>query len=76
MENWLKQRDIKLNAKKEANRAEEAVVVEAVTAGIEGGEPWERVMKLIDAGETATDSEKADVSRMKTLFIQLKNDKK
>ena len=36
---------------------------------------WERVVKLTDAGqgERAVCEEKADVSRMRKLFIQLKN---
>jgi uncharacterized protein (UPF0548 family) len=73
--NWHKQRETKLTAKKETNRSEEAVVVEGLAADIEGAAPWERVMKLIDTNTEASDA-KADVSRMKKLFIQLKNDKK
>ena len=73
--NWTKQKEVKLQAKKDSNRSEEAVVVESVVAGIEGGHPWERVMKLIDANAEAAESGKADVSRMRKLFIQLKNDK-
>lgn len=75
MANWHKQRDTKLTAKKETNRTEEAVVMEGLASDIEGAAPWDRVMKLIDANTDASDA-KADVSRMKKLFIQLKNDKK
>jgi len=73
--NWHKQRETKLTAKKETNRTEEAVVLEGLASDIDGTTPWDRVMKLIDANTEASDA-RADVSRMKKLFIQLKNDKK
>ena len=72
---WQQQRDIKMNAKKENNRTEEAVVLETVNCGIESGAPWERVMKLIDSSAETIEGGKSDVSRMKNLFIQLKNEK-
>lgn len=75
MDNWKKQREIKINAKMESNREEEKIVVEGVAAGIESGQTWDRVMKLIDASAEPQDSGKSDVGRMKKLFIQLKNDK-
>lgn len=72
---WQKQRDVKINAKKENNRTEETVVLEGVNSGIESGAPWERVMKLIDCSAETIECGKSDVGRMKNLFIQLKNEK-
>jgi hypothetical protein len=73
--NWSKQREIKCLSRKESNRQEQDVVLESVSASIDNGHPWERVMKLIDATTEPSDGGKADVSRMRKLFIQLKNEK-
>lgn len=35
---------------------------------------WDRVSKLIDSSAEAVDSKGSDVSRMRKLFIQLKNE--
>lgn len=68
---WEQQRDIRLKAKKESNRSEEQVLQEQLESDVET-QPWERVTKLIDAGEG--DTKGSDVSRMRKLFIQLKNE--
>jgi hypothetical protein len=36
---------------------------------------WERATRLIDTKEDAKDSDKADVSRMRSLLFVLKNEK-
>ncbi len=72
---WKQQRDIRLNAKRDSNRNQEAGVIESLNVDVDAGNTWERVSKLIDAGsEPVNDSKKADVSRMRKLFIQLKNE--
>ena len=71
--NWNAQRDIRLKAKKDSNRSEEAVVQEQLASESENLKTWERVSKLIDAGEVA-DNKGSDTSRMRKLFIQLKNE--
>lgn len=70
---WNTQREIRLQAKKDSNRSEEQVTVEAVTSEVDAIKTWDRVAKLIDAGET-TDAKGSDTSRMRKLFIQLKNE--
>ena len=70
------QRDAKLKAKKESNQNAEKVFVESVTKDLASTQIWDRVTKLIDvnAVEKAEDSSKSDVSRMRKLFIHLKNE--
>lgn len=70
---WHSQRQVKLNANKDKNRSEEQVLLEKVEYELEGGNCWERVTKLID-NDADADSEKSDTSRMRKLFIQLKNE--
>lgn len=71
--NWNTQRDIRLRAKKDSNRSEEQVLQEQLVSESENLKTWERVSKLIDAGEVA-DNKGSDTSRMRKLFIQLKNE--
>lgn len=71
--NWNQQRDIKLKAKQDSNRTEEAVLKEQLTSEADNLKTWERVSKLIDAGENV-DAKGSDTSRMRKLFIQLKNE--
>lgn len=74
MSNWLAQRDIRLSAKKETNRSEEQVYLEQQESDLDGN-TWDRVTKLIDVVESSADENgKSDVSRMRKLFIQLKNE--
>jgi len=75
LSNWTTQRSIRLNAKKDANRSEEQVLLEQLESEIDVGNTWDRVSKLIDAGaDFSAEAEKSDVSRMRKLFIQLKNE--
>jgi hypothetical protein len=69
------QRTTKFAAKKDSNRSTESVFIETIESDLASTNIWDRVTKLIDAasGESA-DSEKADVNRMRKLFIQLKNE--
>lgn len=64
-----------MNAKKEVNRTEEQVLLEQQESDLDAGNVWDRVTKLIEASvDQPDDSNKADVSRMRKLFIQLKNE--
>jgi hypothetical protein len=71
---WKGKRDMRLATKKETNRSEEQVMVETLESEAECGNTWDRVSKLIDAGAEALETGKADVTRMRKLFIQLKNE--
>ena len=72
--NWTAQRDIRLSAKKDQNRSEEQVLLETLESEVEAANTWDRVTKLIDASAEVGESDKADVARMRKLFIQLKNE--
>ena len=71
---WESQRENRLNSKKEINRSEEQVLLEQQESDLDAGNVWDRVTKLIETGVDADELEKADVSRMRKLFIQLKNE--
>lgn len=71
--NWNTQREIRLKAKKETNRSEEQVLQEQLLSEVDNLKTWERVSKLIDAGE-GVDTKGSDTGRMHKLFIQLKNE--
>jgi hypothetical protein len=73
IENFNTQRETRLNAKKEVNRSEEQVYLEQQESELEGN-TWDRVTKLVEAGTDDSESDKSDVSRMRKLFIQLKNE--
>eukprot|EP00603_Paraphysomonas_imperforata_P007828 CAMPEP_0114433732 /NCGR_PEP_ID=MMETSP0103-20121206/11856_1 /TAXON_ID=37642 ORGANISM="Paraphysomonas imperforata, Strain PA2" /NCGR_SAMPLE_ID=MMETSP0103 /ASSEMBLY_ACC=CAM_ASM_000201 /LENGTH=164 /DNA_ID=CAMNT_0001603515 /DNA_START=24 /DNA_END=518 /DNA_ORIENTATION=+ len=73
IENFNAQREIRLNAKKEVNRSEEQVYLEQQESELEGN-TWDRVTKLVDSSVEEGESDKSDVSRMRKLFIQLKNE--
>lgn len=73
--NWNTQRDIRLKAKKDTNRTEEQSILEALETEVDASNIWERVTKLVDVSqEVPTESTKADTTRMRKLFIQLKNE--
>jgi hypothetical protein len=73
IENFNAQREIRLNAKKEVNRSEEQVFLEQQESELEGN-TWDRVTKLIETSADDNEMDKSDVSRMRKLFIQLKNE--
>lgn len=72
--NWVSQRDMKMKSKMENNRSEEVLFKEQLQSEAENLKTWERVSKLIDAGEGVDMKEGYDTSRMHKLFIQLKNE--
>ena len=71
---WVNQRENRLKAKQENNRSEEELFKEQLQSEVENLKIWERVAKLIDAGEGVDMKEGYDTSRMHKLFIQLKNE--
>ena len=74
MDNWKKQRDIRMNTKKDTNRTEEKRQVEQTEAAANPeNNPWERVISLIDPHVDGSASKDTDTARMHKLFIQLKN---
>mmetsp|Transcript_31271 Transcript_31271/g.34160 ORF Transcript_31271/g.34160 Transcript_31271/m.34160 type:complete len:169 (+) Transcript_31271:81-587(+) len=75
LSNWKQQREIRLTAKKDSNRSEEQVLLETLESETEVLKVWERVMKLIDSNEVvASELKGSDTTRMRKLFIQLKNE--
>jgi hypothetical protein len=62
-----------LKAKKDKNRTEEQVFKEQIASDSDNSKIWEKVSKLIDAGE-GTDNKGTDTGRMRKLFIQLKSE--
>ena len=73
LDQWKLQRDARLNAKKDKNRTEEAVVIESLVSEVDAFKLWDRVSKLVDLSENP-DKKGQDTSRMRKLFIQLKNE--
>ncbi len=71
--NWTAQRDIRLSAKKDSNRTEEHVLMEAIDSEAVNLKTWDRVTKLIEVAD-AVDNKCSDTGRMRKLFIQLKNE--
>jgi hypothetical protein len=47
--------------------------VEQIESALVSKNTWERVTKLVDISQDAADSEKSDVGKMRSLFVQLKN---
>ena len=75
LEDWSKQREIRLTKKKEMNRSTESVFVEQIESALVSKNTWERVTKLVDITQSdAKDGLKSDVGRMRSLFVQLKNE--
>ena len=54
------------------NREAEQIKMEQVVSDLESENPWERVVSLVDMA--TTDSSSVDISRMKSIFIQMKAD--
>jgi hypothetical protein len=73
LSNWKSQREIRLNAKKDVNRIEEQDLLEGLESEVDGINTWDRVMKLVTAN-SEIESGCTDTSRMRNLFIQLKNE--
>jgi hypothetical protein len=53
----------------------EQSILEALETEVDASNIWERVTKLVDVSqEVPAESTKADTTRMRKLFIQLKNE--
>ena len=73
--NWNSQRDVRLASKKDSNRTAEQVFLETIESDIDGVNTWDRVIKLIETSQDAVAvDERVDISRMRKLFIHLKNE--
>lgn len=70
---WKNQKEIRFNAKKDKNRSEQQVFVETVESEAENLKVWDRVGKLVDANDSG-DRKGSDTTRMRKLFIHLKNE--
>mmetsp|Transcript_18413 Transcript_18413/g.38339 ORF Transcript_18413/g.38339 Transcript_18413/m.38339 type:complete len:165 (+) Transcript_18413:31-525(+) len=71
LEQFVAERDASRESKMSKNRSEEQVKLEALEADLESDNPWERVVKLVDLQQ---EGEGSDVSRMRSILIQLKNE--
>ena len=65
-------RELMREQKAKNNREAEQIKMEQVVSDLESENPWERVVSLVDI--STVDSSSVDVSRMKTIFIQMKAD--
>jgi hypothetical protein len=75
MAKWTQQREIRLKAKKDANRSAEQVLLETLESEADPvGNTWERVLKLIPSDTEAADASKSDTKKMRSLMIQLKSE--
>eukprot|EP00619_Florenciella_sp_RCC1007_P009729 CAMPEP_0205921346 /NCGR_PEP_ID=MMETSP1325-20131115/12696_1 /ASSEMBLY_ACC=CAM_ASM_000708 /TAXON_ID=236786 /ORGANISM="Florenciella sp., Strain RCC1007" /LENGTH=126 /DNA_ID=CAMNT_0053289151 /DNA_START=11 /DNA_END=391 /DNA_ORIENTATION=- len=74
---WEKQQEVQRESKTSQNRQEEQVVLEDIEREMdpENGNPWERVVKLVEIKAEPAEGE-LDVSRMKSIFLQMKNKQK
>lgn len=66
MNQWYAERKQMMEQRKQLNRSEQTTL----TQDKDGGEPWERVNKLVNFG---SEGGQRDTSRMKQLLIQVKN---
>lgn len=72
LEQWNAQRDITLKARRESNRAAEQLTKDKIDAEAHPDKnAFERVLSMVEPKEAAGGTE---VTRMHSLFIQLKND--
>lgn len=72
LENFETEREVKVRAAMQTNREKEQVLMEQLAAEGESENPWERIVSLVDL-QASTSDENFDVSRMRQVFIQLKN---
>jgi hypothetical protein len=73
MAKWTQQREIRLKAKKEANRGEEQLFLETIRSDPTGN-MWEQVTKMIPSDSDADVKKSSNTGKMRSLFIQLKSD--
>lgn len=72
LEAFEEEREVKMRASMQTNREKEQVLMEQLAAEGEGENPWERIVSLVDL-QASTSDENMDTSRMRQVFIQLKN---
>eukprot|EP00630_Chrysocystis_fragilis_P001222 CAMPEP_0197395326 /NCGR_PEP_ID=MMETSP1165-20131217/6746_1 /TAXON_ID=284809 /ORGANISM="Chrysocystis fragilis, Strain CCMP3189" /LENGTH=231 /DNA_ID=CAMNT_0042921087 /DNA_START=134 /DNA_END=827 /DNA_ORIENTATION=+ len=72
LENFEAERQQKIRDTMQKNREKEQLLMEQFATEIESENPWERIVSLVDL-QTGMSDENFDVSRMRQVFIQLKN---
>lgn len=72
LEKFEADRQEKIRDTMQKNREKEQVMMEEFASEIESENPWERIVSLVDL-QTGMSDENFDVSRMRQVFIQLKN---
>jgi hypothetical protein len=72
LEQFETERETRVRAAMQTNREKEQVLMEQLAAEVESENPWERIVSLVDLQASASD-ENFDLSRMRQVFIQLKN---
>lgn len=72
LENLEAERQQKIRETMQKNREKEQLLMEQFATEIESDNPWERIVSLVDL-QTGMSDENLDVSRMRQVFIQLKN---
>ena len=65
-------RELLREQKAKNNREADQLKLEQVLSDLDSENPWERVVSLVDIA--TVDSSSVDISRMKSIFIQLKAD--
>ncbi len=70
LKDFAKQRESHTSKRKASNRENEKDFLEQMQSEKESGNPWARVVNMIDTKE---DADGMDVSRMKSILIQLKS---
>jgi hypothetical protein len=70
---FQQQRESKREAKMAKNRSDEQEKLEAIEADLENDNSWQRVCKMVELSHDSSDAS-ADVTRMRDIMIQLKND--
>lgn len=72
--NFIEQRKLRVQAKIASNREEEEAYMNEQREGLASGNPWERIVSLVDLNSTESDGQsKTDLSRLQHILIQLKN---
>ena len=73
LDNFIQQRQVRVQAKAATNREEEEAYLKQVSGDLSSGNPWERIASLVDLNKTDSGSQTSDISRLQHMLIQLKN---
>ncbi|CAM9534315.1 unnamed protein product [Chrysoparadoxa australica] len=73
LETFTSERANQRETRQTSNRNAEQVFLEQLEADLESENPWERIVSLVDTQADQTEPFQ-DTQRMRTVFIQLKND--